>query len=296
MNARLAETWELRGQRADDDSLAKHKSEYDAEVPTGALVLTCGVDVQDDRLEIEIVGWGAGSESWSIEYKVFRGDPGQAALWKELDDYLSKRFRHASGLMLPIRATFIDSGGHHTKQVYDFARRRSTRWIFACKGVGGPGHPLTPPRASILKNNRVPLWLVGTDAAKEAIYSNFKVDEIGPGFCHWPSGYRNEKGELIARPEYDQEYFLGITAEELVENPQPNGTSKRMWKKRRERNEPLDCRVYALAALDALRPNFEAIAKTFNAQAEAVKKSKENTQAVKKPAARRSGWVNSWKG
>jgi phage terminase large subunit GpA-like protein len=295
MNARLAETWELRGQRADDDSLAKHKSEYDAEVPTGVLVLTAGVDSQDDRLEVEVLGSGLGGESWSIEYKVFRGDPGQPALWKELDDYLAKRFRHASGLMLPIRATFIDSGGHHTKQVYDFARRRSTRWIFACKGVGGPGHPLTPPRASILKQNRVPLWLVGTDAAKEAIYSNFKVEEIGPGYSHWPSGYRNEKGEMVPRPEYDQEYFLGITAEELVEDPKPNGTSKRIWKKRRERNEPLDCRVYAIAALDALRPNFEAIAKTFEGNVVKLKADLNKPTGAQKPPKRGRGWVNSWK-
>jgi phage terminase large subunit GpA-like protein len=309
VNARLAETWELRGDRADESELAKHKSEYDAEVPTGALVLSAGVDTQDDRLEVEIVGWGMGSECWSIEYKVLRGDPGRPwisqqekdqgktpSVWNELDDYLAKKFRHASGLMLPIRATFIDSGGHHTKQVYDFTRKRATRWIFACKGVGGPGHPLTPPRASILAGKRVPLWLVGTDAAKEAIYSNFKVEEIGPGFCHWPSGYRNEKGEMVPRPEYDQEYFLGITAEELVEVPQPNLAAKRVWKKRRERNEPLDCRVYALAALDALRPNFEAIAKTFQANVEIVKKNKEQSNTVKKPTARRSGWVNSWKG
>jgi phage terminase large subunit GpA-like protein len=309
VNARLADTWELRGDRADESELAKHKSEYDAEVPTGALVLAAGVDTQDDRLEVEIVGWGMGSECWSIEYKVLRGDPGRPwisqqekdqgktpSVWNELDDYLAKKFRHASGLMLPIRATFIDSGGHHTKQVYDFTRKRATRWIFACKGVGGPGHPLTPPRASILAGKRVPLWLVGTDAAKEAIYSNFKVEEIGPGFCHWPSGYRNEKGEMVPRPEYDQEYFLGITAEELVEEPRPNGASKRVWKKRRERNEPLDCRVYALAALDALRPNFEAIAKTFNAQAEAAKKSKEQpTTPQNLPNRSKTGYVNSWR-
>lgn len=294
VNARLAETWELRGERADDSSLAKHKSEYDAEVPTGAMVLTCGVDVQDDRFEIEVWGSGQGNENWSIEYKVLRGNPGQTAIWAELDMYLAKKFRHASGLMLPIRATFIDSGGHHTKQVYDFTRKRATRWIFASKGVGGPGQPLTPPRASILKGHRTPLWLVGTDAAKEAIYSNFKVEEIGPGFCHWPTGYRNEKGELIPRPEYDPEYFLGITAEELVENPQPNGASKRVWKKRRERNEPLDCRVYALAALDALRPNFEAIAKTFEANVAKVKTDKENPKTAQAPSRRRKSWVNNW--
>jgi phage terminase large subunit GpA-like protein len=122
------------------------------------------------------------------------------------------------------------------------------------------------------------------------------VEEIGPGFCHWPSGYRNEKGEMVPRPEYDQEYFLGITAEELVEEPRPNGASKRVWKKRRERNEPLDCRVYALAALDALRPNFEAIAKTFNAQAEAVKKTKEQTITQQNlPNRSKTGYVNSWR-
>lgn len=294
INARLAETWELQGDRADETELSKHKSEYDAEAPTGVLVLTAGVDVQGDRLEIEVVGWGLGFESWSLEYKVLRGDPARPELWAELDQYLARRFQHSSGLQLPIRATFIDSGGHHTAQVYAFARRRSTRWIFACKGVGGPGHPLTPPRASILAGKRVPLWLVGTDAAKESIYSGFKIEDLGPGYCHWPSAHRNEKAELIERREYDQEYFLGITAEELVEEPQPHGASKRVWKKRRERNEPLDCRVYALAALDALKPNFEKIALTFAAQIERLKAEKPKQQT---PAMRRgSGWVNSWKG
>jgi len=296
VNARLAETWELRGDRADDVELAhKHMSDYDAEAPSGVLVLTAGVDVQHDRVEIEVVGWGVGEESWSLEYKVIRGNPALAGFWKDVDEYLLKRFRHGSGMMLPIRSAFIDSG-HHTKQVYAFTRRRSTRGVFACKGVGGDGHPLTPPRASIVgRNNRVPLWNIGTDAAKEAIFSSFKIEERGPGYCHWPKAYQNERGELIARPEYDKEYFMMLTAEELVEIPQPSGRSKREWKQRRERNEALDCRVYAVAALDALRVNFEALAKNFEGQvAAAIEAAKSGNGQAKSPN-RRPGWVNSWR-
>lgn len=295
INARLAETWELQGDRADETELSKHKSEYDAEAPTGVLVLTAGVDVQGDRLEIEVVGWGMGEESWSLDYKVLRGNPGRPELWKELDEYLTgKRFRHSSGLMLPIRCSFIDSGGHHTKQVYSYTRTRSTRWIFSCKGVGGAAHPLTPPRASIIGGRRVPLWLVGTDTAKESIYSAFKVEDIGPGYCHWPSGHRNEKGDLVKRLEYDQEYFLGITAEVLVEELQPHGASKRVWKKRRERNEPLDCRVYALAALSALNPNFARIKQTFESAIDNVINQKQNINRPQRSPIRNSGFINSW--
>lgn len=280
INARLAETWELMGTKADESELSKHTQDYEAEVPAGALVLTAGGDVQGDRVEIEVVGWGANGASWSIAYKVFRGNPGLQQLWKEVDAFLLQKWQHESGIMLPIRAAFIDSGGHHTKQVYDFTRKRATRWVFASKGSNEPAAPLTPPRANIVgKNTRTPLWMIGTHAAKESIYSSFGVVVPGDaGYCAFPSAVRQADGSLKAQPEYNRDYFLMLTAEVLTEEKQPNGTFKRRWKKIRERNEALDCRVGALAALDALKPNFKAIAANFQKRVEAKKQTKKGAK------------------
>lgn len=251
VNTKLGRTYEVAGESVDDGSLMKRRIVYEAEVPAGALVLTAGLDVQADRVECEIVGWGKDDESWSIDYMIFRGNPAMPAFWVEVREMLVNRvFRHASGAQLRIASAFVDSG-YHAAMVYKFCRPLQVRRIFACKGQAGPAVPLTKPRGKRTHRSRVDLRIVGVDTAKESLYANLKVQDLGPSFCHFPSGYLDEQGVTRERRAYDRDYFEQLTAEKLV-TEMDGMTPVRRWEKKRERNEALDCRVYAMAALDDL--------------------------------------------
>jgi phage terminase large subunit GpA-like protein len=250
---------------------------YDAEVPAEALVLTAGLDVQADRVECEVVGWGKDDQSWSIDYIILRGNPALPEFWLGVDELLKNRYRHASGAYLHIACAFIDSG-YHSAQVYRFCRPRQVKRIFACKGQAGPAIPLTKPRGKKTHRARVDLRMVGIDTAKESLYANLKIEQIGPGFCHFPSGFLSEQGTTIEKRTYDRDYFEQLTAEKLI-TEMDGMTPVRKWVKKRERNEALDCRVYAMAALDDLGiRNWDKLAKNLQAAAAKGKPVPEDPQ------------------
>lgn len=246
VNTFLGETWEDQGEQVDEHDLMERGEDWGGELPDEVLLLTAGIDVQDDRLEIEIVGWGRGEESWSIDYQTIYGDPSTADLWMQLDQLLQQKFVHPIHGEMVLRAACIDSGGHYTQQVYNYCRVRAGRRIFAIKGIGGEGKPIVgrPSKNNIGKINLFP---VGVDTAKELIYSRLKIQTEGEGYCHFPKGRSTE-------------YFLMLTAEKKV-TKYFKGRPRREWTKIRTRNEALDCRVYATAALGLLNVNLEAIAK-----------------------------------
>lgn len=210
-------------------------------LPEGVAVLTCGVDVQDDRLEMEIVGWGAGEESWSIAYEVLHGDTSRPDVWQALDRLLLRRFRHPRAVPdLPVSAVAIDSGGHRTAQVMQFSRERLGRRVWAVKGRGGPGVPAFPRRPP--KPSRVgvaPVHIVGVDGLKRTLLDRLRIETNGPGACHWPSDREPwwHAGLVAERPI--REWLRGAPRIRWVADP---GV----------RNEPLDCRVYATAAMQGL--------------------------------------------
>lgn len=238
VNTVLGETW--RDENAvpmDADALYARREPFGAEVPTGAALLTCGVDVQDDRLELEVVGWGRDEESWSVGYHVIYGDTGAGDVWADLDRLLARQWRHESGLELPISATCIDSG-FETGQVLEFCRPRMGRRIYAIKGASGFGKPIWPRRAS-KGSNRADFFLIGADTAKERVYSKLRVDKPGAGCCHFP----------LDRP---RDWFDMLVAERIATKLR-NGRPERFWKKPAgARNEALDARGYATAALHSL--------------------------------------------
>ncbi len=133
VNTTLGEAWEEQGDGVESNDLVNRRERYNCEVPDGVLLLTAGVDVQDDRLEIEVVGWGVGKESWGIEYRAIYGDPGQPAVWQQLDEYLSRTWKYADGAGIGIACVCIDSGGHYTTEVYDFVKPREHRRILRSK-------------------------------------------------------------------------------------------------------------------------------------------------------------------
>lgn len=272
VNTSLGETWEEKGDGLESDNLISRREEYFCEVPEDVLVLTAGVDVQDNRLEYEVVGWGIGKESWGIRYGVIMGDPGQTFVWNELDQALTKIFIRKDGLKLQIMSTCVDSGGHHTKQVYDYCKQREFQRIWAIKGRGGSGVPyIQRPK----NRNASGTWLftIGVDVGKDMIVSRLKSGADQDGYCHFP--IEQEKG-------YDEQYFEGLTAEHRVIRSQ-HGQSVVKWEKKTSsaRNEPFDLRNYASAALEIINPNFDALRDQMN------KSSNLNQTIVKKQGKKR---------
>jgi phage terminase large subunit GpA-like protein len=245
VNTTLGETWEEQGETVNEESLLARKENWGELTPNSAVIVTAGVDVQNDRLEIEIVGFGVGQESWSLDYRIIYGDPAREEVWQDLDAILEKPIKHASGINMRIACTCIDSGGHHTQEVYAYCKKRSMRRVFAVKGSSIAGKPIVS-RPSIANRIRVKLFAVGTDTAKEMIYSRLKLLEPGAGYCHFPASR-------------EEQYFKQLTAEKLVTRYH-KGFPVRKWEKPAgRRNEALDCRVYALAALHILNPDLEQL-------------------------------------
>lgn len=274
INTSLGETWEEKGVGLESDDLLKRREEYSCEVPNNVAVLTAGVDVQDNRLEYEVVGWGINKESWGIEYGVLMGDPGQEFVWKALDDMLYKTFLRGDGTQLNIMSTCIDSGGHHTNSVYKYCKDREVHRVWAIKGIGGSGHNFIK-RPKRREQSGVYLFTIGVDVGKDTIVSRLTAKSEQNGFCHFP--IEHEKG-------YDDEYFKGLTAEHRVTRYK-NGQAVIKWelKSTSARNEPFDLRNYATAALEILNPNLEAILNQLNGgQSLVPKKTKKKRRVVSK--------------
>ena len=175
-----------------------------------------------------------------IDYRVLGGDPSGPGSGPTLTNGPQCDLPHPAGLDLPVRAAAIDTGGHHTKMAYEFCRTRLARRIWAIKGRGGPGIPVWPRRPTRTNKGRIPLFIVGVDAVKDAIYARLRLTEPGPGAIHFPW-------------RLDADYFRQLTAERVVTRFE-RGRPIRSWQPKRdgERNEALDTFVYAHAALHGL--------------------------------------------
>lgn len=238
VNTILGEVWEEQGETVDSTSLAGRAEAYDAEsLPDEIIALTAGVDTQDDRLEVQVIAWGAHEESWPCLYEVIHGDPAQPAVWSDLDGLLLQSFKTQDGRTLRIRAACIDSGGHHGAAVLSFARARRARRVFAIKGQSGP-KPVWPKRVTRGKSRAADVFMVGVDTAKDAIYGRLRIAAPGPGYVHFPK-----------TEGFEADYFAQLTSETVVTRYR-EGRPYRVWVlPKGKRNEALDTYVYAFAAL-----------------------------------------------
>jgi phage terminase large subunit GpA-like protein len=265
-NTALGESWEEQGDAIDYELLLERRLNYDSEtIPEGVLVLTAGVDVQKDRLEVQTVGWGENFEAWVVDYKIFWGDPNAQNVWQELDSYLKKRFTTESGRILTISCTCIDSGGHHTNQVYQFTKPRQGRRVFAIKGLSTAGKPIAN-RPTFVGKNKAVLYGVGTDSAKETIFSRLSADP--------------DKTTLHFCSDLDEEYFQQITAEKRI-TKFVRGRKSLVWKQIRPRNEALDTLVYNFAAIFILNPNYNTIQERILTQESKPKEKQEKATSWK---------------
>ena len=245
VNLVLGEVYEDRGDKALNERRLLTRGEvWAAEVPDGVAAITVGADVQDDRIELEVVGWGRNEKLWSLAHEVIEGDPDTATLWEQVDAFLKRIWRRADGRGFEAMACCIDFGGHHTQRVYDFAKARLGRRVWAIKGEaarGGARSPVWPTKrpTSKTKASFRPV-IIGVNAAKDVIRSRLHLEETGPGYMHYPH-------------DRDINYYAQLVSERSV--VKTIGAQRfRVWELPSGRaNEALDCRVYAYAALCGLQ-------------------------------------------
>lgn len=245
INTRLGEAWADRSRDLKANALLARAEPHQLRtVPPGVLCITAGVDTQDDRLEVALWGhaWDADLATrirWPVDYHVIPGRPSGDEVWAALADYLGARFELPNGRSLPIEATAIDIGGHHTHAVYAFVRSRRVPRCIAVKGAATPGKQILGKPSmqdvnwkGITQKKGVALYLVGTDTAKHLLYGLLEADAERPA----------HECRVRFSADLGEKWFDGLVSE--VFNPRKN-----RWEiKKGKRNEPLDTFVYAEAA------------------------------------------------
>ncbi len=282
----------LKDRREKYDKIPAHAGiAGDDALRPGPIILTCGVDVQNDRLEAFVYGWGLKEESWFIEHRIIHGSPAKEITWDALDDFLFKTiwehedgFKAKYGEVGGLIAVGIDTGGHHTKTVYEYIKRRKGMRVFALKGMGGFGKEFL--KMSRSRKVAVPLVIMGADAGKQLIYERLGLDKPGPGYIHF--NFR-----------CDDDYFSQLTAE-TPSVQRPRGYPTIVWNlPSGRRNEALDGTNYALAAYTIIRPDMESLAETLKEKKEKYKPQQGPPQEPERqqqlPMRRRKSWLDRWK-
>lgn len=242
-NTRFGTSYKLTGEYKDENAFLERREEYAAELPREVLLLTAGVDVQANRLEYEIVGWGVDEECYGIKRGLIRGTPNEAATWLELDSILDREYKFGNGESMKVARSFIDSG-YATKTVYAYCHSRREVGRFAIKGSGAMGIPLlykyTYPRGY-----NIILTILGVNDGKQEIMSRLGITKAGAQYFHFP-----KDDDYIGRRGYDEIYFKQLIAEKRVVR-RSGGLIHVAWEPvhAHARNESLDCRVYAYAAM-----------------------------------------------
>lgn len=253
-NTVLGETWVESGEAPEWQRLYDRRERWRAgAVPSGGVILTAGADVQRDRIEVSVWAWGRGLESWLVDHIVIDGGPDRDESWGKLTKFLGRSWPHENGHHLTIARLAIDTG-YETSAVYSWARKIGHHQVSPVKGVdkfdrSGPvtGPTLVESTEGGRKIKRgVRLWTVATSVFKSELYRYLRLnkptdEEIAAGE-KFPAGY-------VHLPHWaDADWIRQLTAEQLVTVRDKRGFNHYEWQKIRDRNEALDCRVYARAA------------------------------------------------
>lgn len=250
VNTTLGEEFEIKGQAPDWQKLHARREKYNAQVPNRCVFLVGGVDVQEDRIQIEVVGWGRNFENWSIEYQTFFGDTASKEPWDKLEKYLEKTFKCEDGREIGILKVCIDAN-YNSQDVLKFCRKYYISSVIPIVGRDRQLEIIAPPRKIDVKGKKkygsFRSYTVGSSTIKKEVYNalrqekkiykidNKEIEAFPFGYCHFPENY-------------NESYFMELTAEEAKKKKDKNGFFIYYWEKIRERNEALDCRVYSRAA------------------------------------------------
>ena len=255
INTLLGETYEDKGMTVNATALGKRGEDYlkDGTIPNEVLVVTVGADVQggvNSRIELEFVGNGLESETWSLGYEVVLGDAERSEVWDHVDEFLKKRFIRDDGIVLKVEAVFVDSG-YLAHEVYRFTGPRKKRNIYATKGVlKGTLCNKGTWQGDKKKGGRGILRTMNVDDGKTIVFNRLRIEEPGPGYCHFPEHFTDQ-------------HYIQLTNEEKIEDRKKGVLMGYKWRKKGP-NEQLDCRVYALGAFEFLHPNLGKIKMRFD--------------------------------
>lgn len=253
-NTFLAETFEEAAEATvAPDALLERAEEYTPDaLPVDVLLCVAGVDVQKDRLECVVVGYGRDEEAWHIIKKVFDGDTEQDEAWQRVDSFLQCEFKRADGVVMRIERAFIDMG-FRSQRVLAFCAARIGRGVYPCRGINRVGvnvPPILPAKPSRNNKARVPHWNVGVTVAKSSLFDRLALPIPGPRTLHFPKGHG-----------FDTDHFRQLTSERRKIR-YSYGQAYAIFEKASAsaRNEALDLAVYSLAAMYSLQPiNWEKL-------------------------------------
>lgn len=297
VNLVLGETWVQQGDAPDHEVLMARAEPLELGlVPAGGLILTAGVDVQKDRLEAEVVAWGEGRESWSIAHVVIPGDTSSPVPWVELSRLVSSTWPHESGVQLPLVRVCIDTG-YNAQEVYRWVREHRVDQVLAVKGDHLQPMIIGQPRAVEVTvggkrlRRGVKLWPVGVSVAKSELYGWLRLkapkpgDPYPPGWCHLP--------------HHPEEWFRQLVSEQL-EPVRLQGRTVWRWSKLYDRNEALDCRIYARAAAAQAgidrwsADDWQTIREGLSGQATAREARQQEGERRERRARGDGGWLDRW--
>jgi terminase, large subunit len=256
VNTTQGNTWEGEIERTEADDLKARAEPFKLKaLPRDCLLVLCGGDTQDNRVELSMWGYGLGGQMWTIEHKVIFGNPALPELWAEVEQFLrTTEYEHACGIPQKIYATAIDSGGHHADAVYAFAHRNKGIRVHAIKGASGQERSIENGNSKVAYrwNGRAEkhgptLWMVGTNLAKDRLQSRMEVLTPGPGYVH------------LSR-DLSDEWFKQMAGEVRATRRTIHGSETR-WTAVRKRVEVRDCVTYAIwleERLDLWRPRMAA--------------------------------------
>ena len=289
VNTRFGESYHEQGAFEDEKIFLRRREAYGAELPDGVLLLTAAVDTQDNRLEYEVCGWGAGEESWGVRKGIILGQPDWESTWSELDKILEHVYRFKNGTGLKIVRTFIDSGGHYTGHVYRYCEKNFIKQRFAIKGYSNrPGIPLNY-KIGKASGTTIPLVILGVDDGKQQVMNRLAIKSPGAQYMHFPL---DEDQEGLQNRGYDEIYFKGIMSERKVKIRR-YGSIREIWQPTKGvRNEPLDLRVYNLGCMLSVNPQWDELQTIMKQPAQEAVVRKEPPKPARKR--RVSKQTNIW--
>jgi len=276
MNTRMGLPWKgtMALDNAFQDIYDVNRMDYGADLHEDILILTAGLDIQDTWGVIEVVGWSHEEKSFGVEYKVFHGDPEELSFWEQIDSYLEKEFYFKNGKSLKINMTFVDTGGHKTQPTYNYLYGKEPRGVYGIKGDNKRrrGYVIKTSKVNTTTDKPVTLVWVGVNDLKSLLFERLEKKEGDHGYCLFPSD--PQKGYSIG-------YFKGLYSEKKIVTVNRYGYKQVNWEKIRQRNEPLDVRNYATAALKQLNPNFDELKKLRDGVV-GSKKTRKKIKLIKK--------------
>ena len=292
VNTVLGETWEDEyASKIGADSLMERaaKETYKQHCPpVEGLALTIGCDVQDDRLSLSVWAWGREEEGWLVDRIKLYGSPSRPEVWKQLDEVLGKPYTNEAGDELRVLSCAIDSGGHHTQEVYHYARERAALGVIAIKGMGQKGKPPLGKASKVDVNFKgkalkkgAQLFPVGVDGIKSLLFGRIKHNDVGPGYLHF-------------YPTITTDYFEELTAEKQILRFR-NGFPERIWvKKSQSPNEALDELNYAYAALHRLYQKYDRRSIWDQLERQKEPKQAPSLRSAQQTASKRGNFVQTW--